>query len=85
LTGQFNSDPITGVINDYCGASAELQALTSQSQNACGGVGCLKQGSWSGVFGSKVTGEARYAEQSGNINVSPYLGNGSPFSFRWPH
>jgi hypothetical protein len=79
FTGQFNSDPITGFINDYWGASAELQALTSQSQNACGSVGCLKQGSWSGVFGSKVTGEARYAQQSGNITVSPYLGNGSPF------
>ena len=79
FTGQFNSDPITGFVNDYWGASAELQALTSQSQNACGSVGCLKQGSWSGVFGSKVTGEARYAEQSGNITVSPLVGNGSPF------
>ena len=67
LTGQFNSDPITGFITDYWNfapgiGSAELQALTAQSQNACSGVGCLKQGSWSGVFGSKVTGEARYAE-----------------------
>ncbi|HEY6930738.1 MAG TPA: TonB-dependent receptor [Thermoanaerobaculia bacterium] len=79
LTGQFNSDPISGFINDYWGASAELQALTSQAQNKCGGVGCLKQGSWSGVFGSKVTGEARYAEQSGNIVVSPLVGHGSPF------
>jgi len=84
LTGQFNSDPITGFITDYWNfapgiGSAELQALTAQSQNACSGVGCLKQGSWSGVFGSKVTGEARYAEQAGNITVAPYLGNGAAF------
>jgi carboxypeptidase family protein len=79
LTGQFNSDPITGFIVDYWGASAELQALTAQSQNACSGVGCLKQGSWSGVFGSKITGEARYAQQAGNITVGSFLGNGAPF------
>ena len=79
FTGQFNSDPIDGFIVDYWGGSAELQALTAQAQNACRGVGCLKQGSWSGVFGSKVTGEARYAEQAGNITVGSFLGNGAPF------
>lgn len=79
LVGQFNSDPITGFIVDYWGGSAELQALTAQAQNKCGGIGCLKQGSWSGVFGSKITGEARYAEQAGNITVGSFSGNGSPF------
>jgi hypothetical protein len=83
LTGQFNSDPITGFIIDYwqipAPSSAELQALTAQGQNQCSGLGCLKQISWSGVFGSKVSGEARYAEQAGNITVGSYLGNGAPF------
>src|SRR5215471_5080828 len=84
LTGQFNSDPISGFIIDYWNfapgiGSAELQALTAQSQNACTGLGCLKQISWSGVFGSKVSGEARYAEQAGNITVGSFDGNGAPF------
>lgn len=79
FTFQFNSDPITGFAVDYWGASAEPQALTLQGQNQCASVGCLRQGSWSGVITSKLSGEARYAEQAGNITVASYLGNGSPF------
>lgn len=84
FTAQFNSDPISGFIVDYWNyapgiGSAELNALTSQSQNACGGFGCTKQLHWSGVFGSRVSAEAGYSVAGGNITVSPFQGNGSPF------
>jgi hypothetical protein len=79
FTFQFNSDPITGFAVDYWGAAAEPQALTLQGQNQCASVGCLRQASWAGVLTSSLSGEARYAEQAGNITVVPYDGNGSPF------
>lgn len=79
FTFQFSSDPITGFAVDYWGASAEPQALTGQGQNDCVSIGCQKQGSWAGVITSKLSGEARYAEQSGNITVFSYDGNGAPF------
>src|SRR5207253_1858858 len=37
FTGTINSDPITGFVVDYWGASAERQALTLQGQTDCGG------------------------------------------------
>lgn len=82
FTGQFNSDPISGFVVNYWGGvtpAAERKALTSQDQNACSGIGCLKQARYSGVFGSKVSFEAAYAQQSGSIFVRPFEGNGSPF------
>ncbi|HEY3170131.1 MAG TPA: carboxypeptidase regulatory-like domain-containing protein [Thermoanaerobaculia bacterium] len=81
-----NSDPITGFVRDYWELaaglpSAEREALTLQNQNDCGGL-CVWQARWSGVFGSHLSGEALYAEQDGDIFVSPFEGRGSPyFSF----
>jgi hypothetical protein len=79
VVAQFNSDPITGFVVDYWGASADTAALTGQDQNECPGFGCLTQVSWSGVFGSRVSAEARWARQNGNIFVRPFDGHGSPF------
>jgi hypothetical protein len=79
FTAQFNSDPITGFIVDYWGASANVQALTGQGQNDCGGMGCLGSLRWSGVFGSKISAEAGWARAAGNITVEPYSGFGTPF------
>jgi hypothetical protein len=79
VTAQFNSDPIKGFIVDYWGASADLGALTEQDQNLCNGIGCLTQLAWSGVFGSRVSAEARWARQNGNIFVVPAFGSGSPY------
>ncbi len=79
LTAQFNSDPITGFVVDYWGASADLGALTAQSQNACSGLGCLGSIHWSGVFGSRVSAEAHWSNQAGNITVAPYSGDGTPY------
>jgi len=79
VTFQTNSDPITGFIVDYWGASANLAALTEQNQNQCTGLGCLGSISWSGVFGSAVSAEARWANQAGDIFVVPAFGHGSPF------
>ena len=79
VTAQFNSDPIRGFLVDYWGAAADLASLTEQDQNLCTGLGCLTQVAWSGVFGSKVSAEARWARQSGNIFVVPAFGDGTPF------
>ncbi|HTO89136.1 MAG TPA: TonB-dependent receptor [Thermoanaerobaculia bacterium] len=79
LTAQFNSDPITGFIVDYWGASADLGALTGQGQNACSGFGCLGSIRWSGVFGSKISAEAGWSNAGGNITVAPYSGDGTPY------
>ena len=82
VTAQFNSDPITGFIVDYWGASANLEALTGQGQNDCGGFGCLGSVRWSGVFGTRVSAEAAWARAAGNIVVEPYSGFGTPiYSF----
>jgi hypothetical protein len=79
LVAQFNSDPITGFVVDYWGGAADLGALTSQDQNTCGGIGCLKQLRWSGVFGARLSAEAGYAQAAGNITVAPFQGDGTPF------
>ncbi len=73
VTAQFNSDPITGFIVDYWGASADLGALTGQNQNECSGFGCLGSVRWSGVFGTRVSAEAAWAQAAGNITVVPVL------------
>jgi hypothetical protein len=84
FTGAANSDPANGFVVDYWGGNfpaAEREALTLQDQNDCGGL-CLWQARWSGVFGSNLSMEALYAEQDGDIFVSPFEGNGVPiFSF----
>jgi hypothetical protein len=87
FTAQANSDPINGFVVDYWGVSAEREALTQQDQNSCGDKAgdtsvCTWQGRWAGVFGQNLSMEALYAEQSGDIFVHPFEGNGTPvFSF----
>ena len=85
LTVQFNSDPITGFIVDYWASArhrlggapgsdvavAERLPRASAARSRC---------SWSGVFGSKVSAEAGYAEQDGNITVGPFRATGRPSS-----
>ncbi|PYQ63573.1 MAG: hypothetical protein DMF54_16415, partial [Acidobacteria bacterium] len=78
LTGTINSDPITGFVVDYWGASAERQALTLQGQNDCGGI-CTWSARWSGVFGSNLSAEALFAKQNGDITVSSFEGNGTAY------
>jgi outer membrane receptor for ferrienterochelin and colicin len=87
FTAQANSDPVNGFVVNYWGTAAEREALTAQDQNACGDKAgdtsvCVWQGRWAGVFGQNLSMEALYAEQSGDIFVTPFEGNGSPiFSF----
>jgi hypothetical protein len=78
-----NSDPMKGSVRDYWERAAELpsaerEALTLQDQNDCAGF-CVWQARWSGVFGPNLSGEAFYAEQDGDIVVSPFEGGGSPY------
>ncbi|HEU5251663.1 MAG TPA: hypothetical protein VFW15_16885, partial [Thermoanaerobaculia bacterium] len=90
FTAQANSDPISGFVVNYWGntnPAAEREALTAQDQNSCGDKAgekaiCVWQGRWAGVFGQNLSMEALYAEQQGDIFVSPFEGNGTPiFSF----
>ncbi|HVE66549.1 MAG TPA: carboxypeptidase regulatory-like domain-containing protein, partial [Thermoanaerobaculia bacterium] len=78
FSGQANSDPIDGFVVDYWGASAEREALTLQGQNECGGL-CVWSARWSGVFGSNLSAEALYADQSGDIVVGSFEGSGTPY------
>jgi hypothetical protein len=85
FTAAANSDPISGFVVAYWGAgsTAEREALTAQNQNSCGDKAgeeaiCTWQARWAGVFGSNLSMEALYAEQNGDIFVTPFEGNGSP-------
>jgi hypothetical protein len=86
FTAQANSDPINGFVVNYWGANfpaAEREALTLQDQNGCGDKAgdksvCVWQARWAGVFGQNLSMEALYAEQDGDIFVTPFEGNGSP-------
>lgn len=70
--------PTRGFINDYWGAAAERSALTSQNQ---GGLSWAVQ--YSGVFGTRLTGEVMVAAADSVINVVPYeaspLSGGAPY------
>ena len=89
FTAAANSDPISGFVVQYWGTGfvGEREALTAQDQNSCGDKAgeesiCTWQARWAGVFGQNLSMEALYAEQSGDIFVRPFEGNGSPiFSF----
>ena len=89
FTAAANSDPISGFVVQYWGTGfvAEREALTAQDQNSCGDKAgeesiCTWQARWAGVFGQNLSMEALYAEQSGDIFVTPFEGSGSPiFSF----
>ncbi len=89
LTGQINSSnavvfsaqsaPFTGIINDYWGAAADIQALTSQTQDDNCAWACIWQARYSGVFGPNLSAELTYAQQRGGIVVDNYSGDGSPY------
>lgn len=74
---KYASDPISGFINDYWGASPELYSLTSQNQ---GGDNWAVQGT--ALLSSSWLAEAMFAESAGVITVTPYrispLHNGAP-------
>jgi hypothetical protein len=70
--------PTRGFINDYWGSAAERSALTAQDQ---GGLSWAMQ--YSGVFGSRLTGEVMVAKADSFINVVPFeqsaLSDGAPY------
>lgn len=65
--GKYASDPFTGIIRDYWGASPELFSLTSQNQ---GGDNMAVQAT--ALFGGSWLAEAMWAESGGTIDVVPY-------------
>jgi hypothetical protein len=86
LTFSAQADPFTGIIRNYWNEfglpSAELQALTNQSQSDDCPWACIWQARYTGVFGANLSVEATYAQQRGGILVenqfpSPDF-NGSP-------
>ncbi len=86
LTFSAQADPFTGIIRNYWNEfglpSAELQALTNQSQSDDCPWACIWQARYTGVFGANISAEATYAQQRGGIVVgnqfpSPDF-NGSP-------
>ena len=79
LTFQAQADPFTGIIVDYWGASAELEALTLQSQSDNCPWACVWQARYTGVFGSNLSAEVTYAQQRGGITVGNFEGSGSPY------
>ena len=92
LTGQITSshalnfsaqaDPFTGIIRNYWNEfglpSAELQALTTQTQSDDCPWACIWQTRYTGIFGANVSVEATYAQQRGGITVTNFQGDGSP-------
>ena len=82
LTFSAQADPFTGIIRNYWAEfglpSAELQALTSQTQSDDCPWACIWQARYTGIFGSNVSVEGMYAQQRGGITVANYLGGGAP-------
>jgi carboxypeptidase family protein len=60
--------PTNGFVIDYYGAAAEKFALTGQDQG-----GTNFAGQYTGVFGTKLTGEVLIAHASEFINVKPFI------------
>ena len=65
LTFSAQADPFTGIIRNYWNEfglpSAELQALTNQSQSDDCPWACIWQARYTGVFGANISAEATYA------------------------
>ena len=82
LTFSAQADPFTGIIRNYWAEfglpSAELQALTLQSQSDDCPWACIWQTRYTGVFGQNLSVEATYAQQRGGLTVTNYQGDGSP-------
>ena len=82
LVFQAQADPFTGIIRDYWAlfgfGSAEKQALTAQDQSNDCPWACIWQVRYTGVYGTKLSAEAAYAQQRGGITVADKFGNGSP-------
>jgi hypothetical protein len=69
---KYATNPTTGFINDYWGASAERRALTGQDQK---GDNVAVQ--YSGVLGSKWTLQAMAARSTNRIDVFPFETEGA--------
>lgn len=75
---KYHTSPTTGFINDYWGSSAELFALTAQSQK-----GSSLTAQYNAVLGTKWTATAMAARSTELIEVVPFksagaLDNGAP-------
>ena len=79
LTFSAQADPFTGIIRDYWGASANVTALTLQSQSDDCLWACIWQARYTGVFGSSLAVEATYAQQRGGLGLASLPGSGSPY------
>src|SRR5262245_24200155 len=79
LTFSAQADPFTGIVRDYWGAAADVEALTMQSQSDNCPWACIWQARYTGVFGSAFSVEATYAGQRGGLGLGPYPGSGSPY------
>jgi hypothetical protein len=83
IWGKYHESPTNGFMIDYWSGSrvplvaAELEAMTRQDQGSDSWAV-----NWSGVFGTKLTAEALYAETDEFIDVFPFqvspLHNGAP-------
>jgi hypothetical protein len=75
---KYDEAPTTGLVMDYFGGGAERKSLTSQKQ---GGAQVAAQ--YTGVFGSRWTGEVTFASVTNNIDATPFetstLFGGAPF------
>jgi hypothetical protein len=79
LVFSAQADPFTGIANDYWGAAADVEALTSQSQADDCPWACIWSARYSGVFGPNLSAELTYAGQRGGILVGSFSGDGSPY------
>lgn len=83
LWGKYHESPTNGFMIDYWSGlrapalAADLEAMTRQDQTSESWAG-----QWTGVFGSRLTAEALYAETDETITVFPFrvspLNNGAP-------
>jgi hypothetical protein len=79
LTFSAQADPFTGIVRDYWGGAADLEALTLQDQSNDCPWACVWQVRYSGVFGSNMTAELTYAQQRGGLTVGQFQGEGPPY------
>jgi outer membrane receptor protein involved in Fe transport len=73
VTFSAQADPFTGIVRNYWNEfgvpSAELQALTNQSQSDDCPWACIWQARYTGIFGANVSVEATYAQQRGGLQL----------------
>jgi hypothetical protein len=78
---QFSAqaDPFSGIVRDYWGAAADVEALTLQDQSKDCPWACVWQARYSGIFGPNVSAELTYAQQRGGLTVGQFQGEGPPY------